>query len=73
MVMIYGVAPALNSTVENFNPRVPFFLAQLVFGVAVGAFVYWRAGRGVAAGGTRSHLSPGVAIWALRVASPGRP
>lgn len=61
VIMIYGVAPVLNSTIENFTPRVPFFFAHLVFGATVGAFVYWRAGRVEASPRTASRLAPGLA------------
>lgn len=42
VIMMYGVAPWLNTTITHFTPRVPFFLAHLVFGATVGGFVYWR-------------------------------
>ncbi|MHB1487826.1 MAG: hypothetical protein ACYCS7_13165 [Acidimicrobiales bacterium] len=41
-VMMYAVAPSLNTTIVDFTPRVPFFIAHLAFGATVGAFVYWR-------------------------------
>lgn len=42
VIMMYLVAPSLNPTIENFTPRIPFFLAHLLFGAIVAGFVYWR-------------------------------
>ena len=43
-VMMYGFAPLWNTEIVNFTPRVPFFLSHLLFGAAVGGWVYWRLG-----------------------------
>ncbi|GAB3394163.1 hypothetical protein GCM10027360_87120 [Amycolatopsis echigonensis] len=45
VIMMYGVAPALNSEIVDFTPRVPFFVSHLLFGATVGAFVWWRSAR----------------------------
>ena len=42
LIMVYGLAPALNSEIVNFTPRVPFFFSHLLFGAAVGGWVYWK-------------------------------
>jgi hypothetical protein len=42
VIMVYAVAPALNSDISDFTPRGPFFIAHLVYGATVAAFVYWR-------------------------------
>jgi hypothetical protein len=42
LIMMYLVAPSLNTNISDFTPRGPFFLAHLVYGVTVAAFVYWR-------------------------------
>jgi len=42
VIMIYGLAPALNSEIVNFTPRVPFFFSHLLFGATVGGWVYWK-------------------------------
>ena len=44
VVMLYGFAPLWNTEIVNFTPRVPFFLSHLLFGAAVGGWVYWRLG-----------------------------
>lgn len=41
-IMIYLVAPGLNSTIVEFTPLIPFFFAHLLYGATVGGFVYWR-------------------------------
>ena len=40
VIMMYVVAPSMNSMISDFTPRTPFFLAHLAFGATVGAFVY---------------------------------
>lgn len=45
VIMMYGVAPALNSEIVDFTPRVPFLISHLLFGATVGAFVWWRSAR----------------------------
>ena len=42
LIMLYGLAPALNSEIVNFTPRVPFFFSHLLFGATVGGWVYWK-------------------------------
>jgi len=42
VIMIYGLAPALNSEIVNFTPRVPFFFSHLLFGATVSGWVYWK-------------------------------
>jgi hypothetical protein len=42
VIMMYAVAPALNTNISDFTPRGPFFIAHLVYGATVAAFVYWR-------------------------------
>jgi hypothetical protein len=42
VIMVYGLAPALNSEIVNFTPRLPFFFSHLLFGATVGGWVYWR-------------------------------
>jgi hypothetical protein len=42
VIMMYGVAPALNTNISDFTPRGPFFIAHLIYGATVAAFVYWR-------------------------------
>jgi hypothetical protein len=42
LIMMEAVAPHLNRTIVEFTPRTPFFLAHLLFGAVVGAYVYWR-------------------------------
>jgi hypothetical protein len=42
LIMMYAVAPALNTNTSDFTPRGPFFIANLVYGATVAAFVYWR-------------------------------
>jgi hypothetical protein len=42
VIMVYAVAPALNTNISDFTPRGPFFIAHLVYGATVAAFVYWR-------------------------------
>jgi hypothetical protein len=43
LIMMEAVAPHLNRTIVESTPRVPFFLAHLLFGAVVGGYVYWRA------------------------------
>ncbi len=43
LIMMEAVAPHLNRTIVEFTPRTPFFLAHLLFGAVVTAYVYWRA------------------------------
>jgi hypothetical protein len=47
VIMVYAVAPALNTNISDFTPRGPFFIAHLVYGATVAAFVYWRRHAGV--------------------------
>jgi hypothetical protein len=42
VIMMYGVAPAFNSEIVDFTPRVPFFFSHLVFGAVAGGYAYWR-------------------------------
>jgi hypothetical protein len=42
VIMMYAVAPALNTNISDLTPRGPFFIAHLVYGATVAAFVYWR-------------------------------
>ena len=42
VIMLYGFAPLWNAEIVNFTPRVPFFVSHLLFGAAVGGWVYWR-------------------------------
>jgi hypothetical protein len=51
VIMLYGLAPALNTEIVNFTPRVPFFFSHLLFGATVGGWVYWKIA--VPAAGTR--------------------
>lgn len=44
VIMLYGFAPLWNTEIVNFTPRVPFFLSHLLFGAAVGGWVYWQLG-----------------------------
>jgi len=44
VIMLYGFAPLWNTEIVDFTPRVPFFLSHLLFGAAVGGWVYWRLG-----------------------------
>jgi hypothetical protein len=53
LIMLYGLAPALNTDIVNFTPRLPFFFSHLVFGATVGGWVYWRL---VAGAGARLHV-----------------
>ena len=58
-VMMYGFAPLWNTEIVNFTPRVPFFLSHLLFGAAVGGWVYWRlgeAGEGIRVAAHRPRL-----------------
>jgi hypothetical protein len=52
VIMIYGFAPLWNTEIVNFTPRVPFFVSHLLFGAAVGVWVYWQLGHA----GARLHL-----------------
>jgi hypothetical protein len=42
-IMMYGIAPVLNSEISDSTARAPFFAAHLLFGAVTGAFVYWRS------------------------------
>jgi hypothetical protein len=42
VVMLYGLAPSLNTEIANFTPRMPFFFSHLLFGATVGGWVYWK-------------------------------
>jgi len=53
VIMLYGFAPLWNTEIVNFTPRVPFFLSHLLFGAAVGGWVYWQIG--YAGAGLRLH------------------
>jgi hypothetical protein len=44
VIMLYGFAPLWNTEIVDFTPRVPFFLSHLLFGAAVGGWVYWQIG-----------------------------
>ena len=44
VIMMYGFAPLWNTNIVNFTPRVPFFLSHLLYGTAVGGWVYWQLG-----------------------------
>jgi hypothetical protein len=44
VIMLYGFAPLWNTEIVDFTPRVPFFLSHLLFGAAVGGWVYWQLG-----------------------------
>jgi hypothetical protein len=54
VIMLYGLAPALNSDIVNFTPRLPFFFSHLLFGATVGGWVYWKVA--AAGAGTRLHV-----------------
>jgi hypothetical protein len=43
LIMMEAVAQHLNRTIVESTPRVPFFLAHLLFGAVAGGYVYWRA------------------------------
>jgi hypothetical protein len=55
VIMIYGFAPLWNTEIVDFTPRVPFFLSHLLFGAAVGGWVYWRIGYAGAGMRLRAH------------------
>jgi hypothetical protein len=55
VVMMYVFAPLWNTEIVNFTPRVPFFLSHLLFGAAVGGWVYWRLGEARAGMRVRAH------------------
>ena len=59
VIMMYGFAPLWNTNIVNFTPRVPFFLSHLLFGAAVGGWVYWQAGHASAGLHLRAHR-PGL-------------
>jgi len=59
VIMMYGFAPLWNTNIVNFTPRVPFFLSHLLFGAAVGGWVYWQAGHAGAGLRLRAHR-PGL-------------
>jgi hypothetical protein len=44
VIMLYGFAPLWNTEIVNFTPRIPFFLSHLLYGAAVGGWVYWQLG-----------------------------
>jgi len=44
VIMLYGFAPLWNTEIVNFTPRVPFFLSHLLFGAALGGWVYCHLG-----------------------------
>jgi hypothetical protein len=54
LIMMEAVAPHLNRTVVEFTPRVPFFLAHLLFGATVAGYVYWRTATATHAPGGRA-------------------
>lgn len=45
VIMMYGIAPVMNSEISDSTARAPFFAAHLLFGAVTGAFVYWRSSR----------------------------
>ncbi len=55
VIMLYGFAPLWNTEIVDFTPRVPFFLSHLLFGAAVGGWVYWQAGYAGAGLRMRAH------------------
>jgi hypothetical protein len=54
VIMLYGFAPLWNTEIVNFTPRVPFFVSHLLFGAAVGGWVYLQLGYSGA--GMRLHI-----------------
>jgi hypothetical protein len=42
LIMVYAVAPALNTDISDFTPGGPFVVAHLVYGAIVAGFVCWR-------------------------------
>jgi len=44
VIMMYGFAPLWNTEIVDFTPRVPFFVSHLLYGAAVGGWVYWQLG-----------------------------
>jgi hypothetical protein len=44
VIMMYGFAPLWNTEIVDFTPRVPFFFSHLLFGAAVGGWVYRKLG-----------------------------
>jgi len=59
VIMLYGFAPLWNTEIVDFTPRVPFFLSHLLFGAAVGGWLYWQIG--YAGAGLRLHAHrPGL-------------
>jgi len=44
VIMMYGLAPLWNTEIVDFTPRVPFFFSHLLFGAAVGGWVYRQLG-----------------------------
>jgi hypothetical protein len=61
VIMMYGVAPAVNSEIVQFTPRVPFFVSHLLFGATVGAIVHWRSA--AASGRDRRNHGARRASW----------
>ena len=59
VIMMYGFAPLWNTNIVNFTPRIPFFLSHLLFGAAVGGWVYWQLGHAGAGLHLRAHR-PGL-------------
>jgi hypothetical protein len=55
VIMLYGFAPLWNTEIVNFTARVPFFLSHLLFGAAVGGWVYWRLGEARAGMRVQAH------------------
>jgi hypothetical protein len=58
VVMLYGFAPLWNTEIVDLTPRVPFFLSHLLFGAAVGGWVYWQAGEARTGIRIRAHQPP---------------
>jgi hypothetical protein len=63
VIMIYGFAPLWNKEIVDFTPRVPFFLSHLLFGAAVGGWVYWRL--------SHARRDPAMAVGRARLSSTG--
>jgi hypothetical protein len=55
VIMMYIVAPAMNSEIVDFTPRVPFFISHLLFGATAAGFVYWQAARVAHGAGRPAH------------------
>jgi hypothetical protein len=57
VIMMYGVAPALNDQIVHFTPRVPFFISHLLFGAVATGWVYvMQAGHVTRTASSRSGL-----------------